>query len=166
MIERFVLPDRSVSTRYFINAASRRSFDCLQDVRECKCPSLSITHSRDKQVHVVRHNDRSMQMESSPVVICTMPEGKISSIWREYRMRESSKGNKQRTFISLIVRQAPAVFVSAKHSLRHEVNVRQPRYMRLRCWIYFSESSENGNRVRFRGQECPRHTTSLLHRHR
>jgi len=66
MIERFVLPDLSVAQQGAIHCMGRAAVDSLHDLHHAEW-SVVIGQWRENQMHVVRYNDGSVQIETLAV---------------------------------------------------------------------------------------------------
>jgi hypothetical protein len=134
---------------------------------KAKVQTSASRQSREEQVDMVRHDNRRMQIDCLTIVMKTMLKNQRSRFAAEYEVRRCSKRDKQRAFIPLVVRQTAPVFVATEVRGRHEGGPRTRWYISLGHQSGAAKISRCGRTglelwfvlvVRFRGQECPRHT--------
>ncbi len=115
MIERFRLPHATPSMKSLVDPMRRSSLNGIHDPgQRADFHGLIIDARSKNQVHVIRHNDRDLQVIVPSVVVQAGFEDDCSDMRRNDPTPVRAERNKVRLLVDLQVRQLPSI-----ESLRH-----------------------------------------------
>ena len=111
MIERLVLPYRTMPIEHFINRVGGSSFDEPHNLRQAHQPSLLIPQRGEQQVRVSGHHHHSVQINRDGMLPQTALEDQLPRLRGKLPSFERSESHENRTIIFEQVRQSPPVGV-------------------------------------------------------